>query len=231
MNVQGFQKLTLLDFPGKVACTVFTGGCNLRCPFCHNAGLVKNPCEFPNAEEEVLSYLTARKSILKGVCVTGGEPLLQPDLLPFLQKIKDLGLAVKLDTNGGLPQKLKAAIESGLVDFIAMDIKSAPETYESAVGIPVNVNSFLESIQLIKESGVAHEFRTTAVKGLHQETDFTEIAKLVGNSPYYLQKFTDSGNLISGEGFSAFTDEEMTKILAEVKRIAPNASARGYDLD
>ncbi len=231
MNVQGFQKLTLLDFPGKVACTVFTGGCNLRCPFCHNAGLVKNPCEFPNAEEEVLNYLTARKSILKGVCVTGGEPLLQPDLLAFIQKVKDLGLAVKLDTNGGLPQKLKTAIESGLVDFIAMDIKSAPETYEKAVGVPVNVNAFLESIRIIKESGVPHEFRTTAVKGLHGETDFTEIAKLVGNSPYYLQKFTDSGNLIDGEGFSAFSEEEIAGVLAKVKRFAPNASARGYDLD
>ncbi len=231
MNIQGFQKLTLLDFPGKVACTVFTGGCNLRCPFCHNAGLVKTPCEFPNAEEEVLSYLAARKTILKGVCVTGGEPLLQPDLLSFIQKVKDLGLAVKLDTNGGLPQKLKGAIESGLIDFIAMDVKSAPETYEKAVGVPVNVNAFLESMQIIKESGVPHEFRTTAVKGLHRETDFIEIAKLVDSSPYYLQKFTDSGNLIDGEGFSAFTDGEMTDLLKKVKQFAPNASARGYDLD
>ena len=149
MDIAGLQKMTLLDFPGRVACTVFTGGCNLRCPFCHNAGLVKNPCEFPNAEEEVLSYLTARKSILKGVCVTGGEPLLQPDLIPFLQKIKALGLAVKLDTNGGLPQKLKGAIESGLVDFIAMDIKSAPKTYSLASGADIPFEVFKKSIEII----------------------------------------------------------------------------------
>ena len=230
MNVQGYHKITLLDFPGKVACTVFTGGCNLRCPFCHNAGLVKTPWEFPSVEEEVLTYLNARKSILKGVCITGGEPLLQPDLTAFIQKVKALGLAVKLDTNGGLPQKLKELLSLGVIDYVAMDIKAAPQNYERAAGISVNESAFLESIRLIKESGVPHEFRTTAVKGLHGEEEFTEIAKLVENSPYYLQKFTDSGNLLEGEGFTAFTDSEMQSILDKVLSVAPNTCARGYDI-
>lgn len=163
MNIQGFQKLTLLDFPGRTACTVFTGGCNLRCPFCHNGGLVRTPMAEPNRTDEVLTYLSRRQGILDGVCVTGGEPLLQPDLLDFLKQIKEMGYAVKLDTNGSLPDRLAAALDSGLIDYVAMDVKSSPEGYSAATGSDADPVVYDRSIRLLRQSGIPHEFRTTAV--------------------------------------------------------------------
>ena len=135
MKISGLQKMTLLDFPGKVACTLFTGGCNLRCPFCHNGGLVRTPAQHPNAEAEVLSYLSRRQGILDGVCITGGEPLMQPDIVDFVKKIKALGLAVKIDTNGTYPERLRVLIEAGLVDYVAMDIKNAKSKYAATCGV------------------------------------------------------------------------------------------------
>ena len=228
MNVQGYQKMTLLDYPTKVACTIFTGGCNLRCPFCHNASLVNHPSENENAESEVLAYLEKRRGILDGVCITGGEPLLQPDLIDFIRKVKDLGLSVKLDTNGTLPDRLKTLIESGMLDYIAMDVKSSPEGYEKAVGVKIDVALIEKSIKLIKESGIAHEFRTTVVKGIHEKEDFEGIARLVSDSPYFLQGFIDSGNLI-GDGCEAFSPEEMQEILNIAKNSAPLATLRGQE--
>jgi len=229
MNVQGYQKMTLLDFPGRVACTVFTGGCNLRCPFCHNADLVRHPVKGASMEAEVLEYLAKRRGLIDGVCVTGGEPLLQPDLIAFLQKLKDMGYLVKLDTNGMLPQRLAEVLRSGLLDYVAMDVKSSPAGYPVAVGCDVDVAAFEKSIRLIQESGVAHEFRTTAVKGIHTVEDFSEIGRWLGRDElYFIQCFQDSGNLLSG-GCQAFSSAETEELLAAAKAFLPRAAVRGSD--
>ena len=228
MNIQGYQKLTLLDYPERVACTVFTGGCNLRCPFCHNAGLVKTPFLQASAENDVLEYLVGRRGLLDGVCVTGGEPLLQPDLEKFLQRLKDMGYAVKLDTNGSLPEKLCTLLRSGLVDYVAMDVKSSPEGYARATGSELDSAVFAKSAELIRSSGVAYEFRTTAVKGIHTLADFEQIGRWLGDVPYFIQGFVDSGNLL-GTGCSAFEQAEMQQILNTVKPWIPNAQLRGLN--
>ena len=142
MNIQGFQKLTLLDYPEKVACTVFTGGCNLLCPFCHNAGLVRTPNDSTSLEDEVLPYLSRRRGLLDGVCVTGGEPLLQPDLQDFLSRVKQMGYLVKLDTNGSMPDRLRHLLSTGLVDYVAMDVKSSPAGYARAIGCNADFSKF-----------------------------------------------------------------------------------------
>ena len=226
MNVQGYQKLTLLDYPGHAAATLFLGGCNLRCPFCHNAGLVKTPTAEANAESDALAYLNKRRGILDGVCVTGGEPLLHPDLPDLLKKIKDMGYLVKLDTNGALPHKLKAILDTGYVDMVAMDIKHSPTRYPQATGCDLDFDRFAESMEILRQSGLAYEFRTTVVKDIHEKEDILTIASLVGDDPYYLQKFVDSGNLL-GTCCSAFSQLEMQDILAAVKTIAPQTVLRG----
>ena len=227
MNVQGYQKLTLLDFPGRVACTVFTGGCNLRCPFCHNAGLVRTPFSSVNSEEELLSYLASRRGLLDGVCVTGGEPLLQPDLPAFLKAVRDMGYAIKLDTNGSLPDKLADLLATGLVDYVAMDVKSSPAGYAAATGREGDFFPFMQSIRLLEESTLPHEFRTTVVKGIHTATEIEALAKLLqGTARYFLQPFRDSGNLL-GHGCSAFSEAEMSAFLDIAKKYIPAAELRG----
>lgn len=227
MNVQGYQKLTLLDFPGRTACTVFTGGCNLRCPFCHNAGLVRTPLAGPNLTDEVLEYLQKRRGILDGVCVTGGEPLLQPDLEDFLRRVKDMGYAVKLDTNGTLPQRLAAILATKLVDYVAMDIKSSPDGYAAATGADADVSAVSDSLSILRASGIPYELRTTAVRGIHTEADFAAIGQWLGEVPaYFIQRFVDSGQLL-GEGFDAFSPEEMEHLLATVREHIPSAQLRG----
>ena len=230
MNVQGYQKLTLLDFPGRTACTVFTGGCNLRCPFCHNADLVRQPISSPSAENDVLQYLSRRQGLIDGVCVTGGEPLLQPDLVEFLKKVKEMGYLVKLDTNGALPKRLAEVLATGLVDYVAMDVKSSPMGYSQAVGCEkIDVTPFEQSIRLLQRCGVAHEFRTTAVKGIHTVSDFSEIGKWLGNDElYFIQCFKDSGNLL-GNGCQAFSSVETEELLSAAREFLPRASVRGLD--
>ena len=227
MNIQGFQKMTLLDFPGRVACTVFTGGCNLRCPFCHNGGLVRTPMEHGNMTDVVFDYLSRRRGILDGVCLTGGEPLLQPDLADFLSRLHEMGYLVKLDTNGALPKRLSEVLGAGLVNYVAMDVKSSPTGYARATGSDISPEVFAESMDLIRGSGIPYEFRTTAVKGIHEENDFCEIGKwLRAEDPYFIQTFVDSGNLL-GTGCSAFDEGEMQSILAAVKPYLPRAALRG----
>jgi len=228
MNIQGYQKLTLLDFPGKVACTVFTGGCNLRCPFCHNGGLVRTPNAFENAEAEVLSYLQKRKGLLDAVCISGGEPLLQKDLTEFITAVRGMGYLIKLDTNGALPQRLMPLLENALVDYVAMDVKSSPQGYAKATGIATDFSPFGESIELIRTSGIPHEFRTTVVKGIHCMEDLVAIAKHLGDQRYFLQGFVDSGDLL-GEGCDAFTPEEMRSFLRAVRVYTPRAALRGIE--
>ena len=219
--------MTLLDFPGRVACTVFTGGCNLRCPFCHNAGLVNKPNESDNMEDEVLAYLAKRRGILDGVCITGGEPLLQTDLLGFIQRVHEMGYLVKLDTNGSMPDRLEALLATGLIDYVAMDVKSSPAGYARATGASIDPTVFARSIDLIRKSGVAHEFRTTAVKGIHTAEDFAEIGRWLGaDEPYFIQCFVDSGNLLGG-GCAAFDAAETAALLEAARPYIPGVQIRG----
>ena len=232
MRLGGLQKLTLLDYPGLVACTVFTVGCNMRCPFCQNASLV-NRIDEENLlpEEEFFSFLKKRQGILDGVCITGGEPTLQPDLNDFIAKIKSMGFKVKLDTNGSFPDKVREILDSGNVDFVAMDLKNTIDRYAETVGIPgFDTSKRLESINIIRSSGVEYEFRTTVVSPLHRPEDFGELAKMVEGSPrYFLQNFVDSGDLVAGEGMTALTEEELDKALANAKEIIPQAKIRGEE--
>lgn len=231
MIIKGLQKITLLDFPGKVACTVFTAGCNFRCPFCHNASLVTHTETAKTIpEEEIFSYLSHRRGILDGVGITGGEPLLQKDLDEFCRKIHDLGLLVKLDTNGSFPDRLRALIDAGLVDYVAMDIKNCKEAYAETCGLrdmSKELANIEESIRLIMCSGIPYEFRTTVVRELHSKERIVALAKEIsGAERFFLQTFTDSGDLI-GEGLSAYSAEEMEELLALTKTYIPSAELRG----
>lgn len=212
MNISGFQKLTLLDFPGHTACTLFTLGCNMRCPFCHNTPLVTGTAEEHYDEEEIFSFLKKRRGLLDGVAITGGEPLLQKDIVPFIKRIKELGFAVKLDTNGSLPEKLEELIDKKLIDFIAMDIKNSEEKYSLTSGCDIDYEKIKKSIALIKNSNIEHEFRTTVVKEYHEKEDIEKIARQLGkNEKYYLQQFKDSGDILC-DGCSAHSDTFLTEM-------------------
>ncbi|MBE6778818.1 MAG: anaerobic ribonucleoside-triphosphate reductase activating protein [Ruminococcaceae bacterium] len=229
MTLHGLQKMTLLDYPGRVACTLFTFGCNLRCPFCHNAGLVTAPD--PSAaipEEEVLRFLSTRQGLLDGVCVTGGEPLLQPDIADFLAKVKALGFLVKLDTNGCYPQALRRVVEAGLVDYVAMDIKNSPAQYPVTVGLPTfDLAPVEESVRYLLEGHVDYEFRTTVVKELHTTDTVREAARWIAGAPrYYLQAFVDSGNLI-GQGLTAPDPEQLRQMVAAAREFVKETALRG----
>lgn len=227
MRISGLQKLTLLDYPEKVACTVFTFGCNFRCPFCHNALLVEGTAPDAISEEDFFSYLSKRKGVLDGVAITGGEPTLQPDLKAFIKRIKDTGLAVKLDTNGTRPEVVRDLIESDLVDYFAMDIKNSPEKYALTAGADVDPTKIKETVELLITKAKDYEFRTTVVKGFHEEKDFDEIGKFIqGAEKYFLQKFTDSGALI-GTVEGACDDEEMKRFLSVAQKYVPSAAIRG----
>ena len=231
MVFHGFQKLTLLDFPGHVAATVFTAGCNLRCPFCHNALLVTDiRPEDRIDEEEIVSYLTRRKGLLDGVAVTGGEPLLQPDLPRFARRLKEIGYAVKLDTNGCYPDRLGALIGEGLIDYIAMDVKNAPAKYAGTVGVPgFDLTPVRESARLIMESGVDYEFRTTVVGEYHTVADIAAIAEeLRGARRYFLQNFRDSGGLI-GSGLHPAKREDLFAMRDAAAAVIPETALRGVD--
>ena len=200
MKINGFQKLTLLDFPEKVACIIFTAGCNFRCPFCHNASLVTHIDENQNIdEEEIFTYLEKRKGLLDGVCITGGEPLLQSDIKEFIQKIKNMGYAVKIDTNGSYPEKLRDLIENNLVDYVAMDIKNCREKYAETAGIQnLLLDNIEKSISILLENKVDYEFRTTVVNELHTKKDIKNISVLIkGAKKYFIQNFKDSGDIIA----------------------------------
>lgn len=232
MKLGGLQKLTLLDYPGLVACTVFTVGCNMRCPYCHNALLV-NRIEEENTldEGEFFAFLEKRQGVLDGVCITGGEPTLQQDLPEFIAKIKALGFKVKLDTNGSFPDKVKALLDSGNVDYVAMDIKNTLAKYPETVGVPgFDTSKILESIKIIMESGVDYEFRTTTVDPLHKPEDFADIAKLIEGSPkYFIQAFKDSGELVKGQGLGELPREELIRARDIASTIIPQAKLRGED--
>jgi len=226
MKISGIQKLTLLDFPGKVACTVFTPGCNLRCPFCHNATLVFS-CTDEIGEENVLAFLKKRVGILDGMCVTGGEPLLQKDIADFLRKVKALGYQIKLDTNGTFPDRLQPLLAEQLVDYVAMDIKAAPGNYDNATGVVTDLEKVRQSVELLKHSGIPYEFRTTTVKGIHTTADFTELAQwLQGAENYYIQQYKIADDMI-GAPFESFTKAELDAFATIMRQAVKNVGVRG----
>ena len=230
MLIAGLQKLTLLDYPGHVACTVFTGGCNMRCPFCHNASLVlPQRMEVLMDAEEFFTFLKKRQGVLEGVAITGGEPLLQKDMPDFLRRIRELGYRIKLDTNGSFPEKLIEIVSDGLVDRVAMDIKNAPELYGETVGVPgFDIKAVEKSKNFLLEGRVEYEFRTTAVKGLHTVESIGKAARWIeGAAEYYLQQFKDSGELIEGSGLGAFDEKEMNELLNAAAEFVPAARLRG----
>ncbi len=232
MRITGLQKLTLLDFPAHTACTVFTGGCNYRCPFCHNAELVLRPGEQPEVpEEEFFAFLAKRKGLLDGVAVTGGEPTLQPGLEAFLRRIRDMGYAVKLDTNGTDPGLLRRLVRQELVQYVAMDVKNSPARYAETAGTEdPRLESVRESAAFLLEGAVPYEFRTTVVRELHTPEDMRMIGRwLRGAEKYFLQAFVDSGDLIA-PGLSACTREELDALLEAVLPFIPSARLRGVDL-
>lgn len=228
MKIKGLQKLTLLDFPEKMACTVFLAGCNFRCPFCHNASLVTNIDDDYISEEEFFSFLNKRKGILNGVCITGGEPTLYPDLETFIRRIKEMGYLVKLDTNGYNPDILIDLVNKGLIDFVAMDIKNSKEKYAVTAGLPsLDITRIEKSVQFLLSGAVPYEFRTTVVKELHNEEDMKSISHWIANADrYFLQSFQDSGDLIEN-GYSGYDKDYMQYLLNITKDGLTKANLRG----
>lgn len=228
MQLGGLQKMTLLDWPGKVACTLFLAGCDFRCPFCHNGELVTAPVPPALTEEELLAFLKKRQGLLDGVCVTGGEPLLHADLGDLLEKIRALGYPVKLDTNGAHPDRLSALWERGLVDYVAMDIKNSPANYPTTVGLPrFDVAPVSDSAAFLLSGAVDYEFRTTAVAELHDDAAFEEIARwIAGAKRYYIQCFVDRNSVLQA-GLHAPTHQQLTHWADIVRPFIPSVEIRG----
>ncbi|BAK43668.1 anaerobic ribonucleoside-triphosphate reductase activating protein [Eggerthella sp. YY7918] len=235
MRIAGLQKLTLLDFPGHTAATVFTPGCNFRCPFCHNADLVV-PSEGVRPGEieadEVFAFLEKRHGLLDGVCITGGEPLLQPGLADFCARVRERGFAVKLDTNGSFPDHLHALMDKGLVDYVAMDVKNAPSRYAETVGVAnFDLAPVRESIELLLEGTVPFEFRTTVVQEFHAADDLEELARWITSKPaWFLQSYLDAENVLAGpEHLHAWNPEELRALLPTLRALVPHTHLRGID--
>ena len=229
MQLYGLQKMTLLDFPGKVACTVFTGGCNLRCPFCHNSALVTDiHQEESMPDTDILAFLDKRQGLLDGVAVTGGEPLLSSAIFPFLRSIREKGYAIKLDTNGCFPDRLRQVVEEGLADFVAVDIKNAPAKYAETVGIEgFDLAPVRESVAFLLSGVIPFEFRTTVVQEFHTPDDIAAIGAWIQGAPrYFLQNFTDSGALIT-PGLHPVDQDTRDAMLKEARRFVPTAEWRG----
>ena len=227
--------MTLLDFPGRVACTVFLGGCNFRCPFCHNSELLDGKCQPVMDEEALLQFLQKRRGILDGVCITGGEPTLQPGLSELLRRIKELGYPVKLDTNGYQPEVLEALVSEGLVDYVAMDIKNGPDAYAATCGLPkMDLSRIERSIRFLAGDGVDHEFRTTVVDQLHNEDSIAQMGKwllfLAGRpvKRLFLQSFVDRDTVMFA-GFQAPGEEKMQQFLSLLAPCAETVKIRGTD--
>lgn len=231
MAIHGFNKLTLLDYPGKVAAVIFLGGCNFRCPFCQNSGLVLETSHQPSIDPgEILKFLKRRTGILDGVCITGGEPTSSSDLPELCRAIKDLGFLVKLDTNGSQPKMVKDLVSDGLLDMVAMDIKSSKEHYADAAGIPgINLAPIEETADFLLHGKLPYEFRTTAVKELHTEEDFKSIGKwIAGADAYFLQAYKDAPTVMK-RGFTSFDKPELLKFRSLLLKTIPRVELRGVD--
>lgn len=228
MQILGLNRTTLLDYPEHVAATVFTGGCNFRCPFCHNMDLVLGEVEPALSTEDFFAFLEKRKGILDGVCITGGEPTLQKDLPDFIRGIRDKGYLVKLDTNGYRPKVLEELLRENLLDYVAMDIKSSVENYPRVTGMAdLDVTGIQESVSLLKSAGIPYEFRTTVVKGLHRIDEFDEIGRwLQGAEAYFLQAFRENEK-VPDKSLSSFTEAEMREMKQLAERYIERVELRG----
>ena len=231
MKIHGLQKMTLLDYPGHVACTVFLGGCDLRCPFCHNYELIDGSAEPIMDEQELLDFLKKRQGLLDGVAITGGEPCLRPDLIDLIKEIRALGYPVKLDTNGLHPDVLRTLVEERLVDYVAMDIKNSPEHYAATSGVEaVDLGRIRESISILMEGPVDYEFRTTVIDQLHSAQDMEGIGALIqGARRFFLQAFTDRDS-VPFAGFSAPSADKMRIYADIVGKYVQEITIRGVDL-
>ncbi len=229
MNIHGLQKMTLLDFPGKVACTVFLGGCDMRCPFCHNWELVDASAQAIMDENELFRFLGGRIGLLDGVAFTGGEPLMRNDLMDVIKRIRDMGFKIKLDTNGNHPDRLRSVVDAGLIDYVAMDVKNSPERYGETIGLPgFDISRIKESIDYLMNCGTDYEFRTTVVKQFHDEDSFKGIAELIKDAEkYYLQGFVYR-ETVPYAGLEGYTKEEMEKFLDIVSPYVKSAEIRGF---
>ena len=231
MQIHGFNKLTLLDYPGHLAATIFLGGCNMRCPFCHNASLVTKVSSQPTIPmEDILASLAKRTNILEGVCITGGEPTLYQDLPVFIHKLKALGFQVKLDTNGTNPDMMKALVKDKLIDYVAMDIKNSRDKYSLTAGINhVDIHSIEDSVSFLLTSPLAYEFRTTVVKEFHTREDMHSIGTwLAGAKAYYLQSYQDSGDMIS-LGLNCHSKDTLIEYVSILTPYISLVSLRGID--
>ena len=230
MIINGFEKLSLVDYPGYTAATVFTGACNMRCPFCHNAILVIDAKHQPIVEEQyVLDYLNKRKGIIDGLCITGGEPTLQKDLDKFIIKCRETGVKIKLDSNGTNPEILKSLIDQNLLDYVAMDIKNCKEKYSITANASIDLTKIQESIDILEASNVDHEFRTTLVKEFHTIDDIEKIAQwLDGTKKYYLQKFEDKGGCIQ-DGLHEVPLDIAHKMRDIAKEFIKHVELRSYE--
>jgi pyruvate formate lyase activating enzyme len=247
----GIHKLTLLDYPEQTACTVYTIGCNFLCPFCQNVSLIVEVEEQQDktegqvhclertqdsepvplswiTETEVLEFLETRRGLLDGVCIGGGEPLLQKNLESFIDKIKALGFLVKLDTNGSFPDKLENLIKNGKVDYVAMDIKNAPKKYAKTIGLPeYDISPIEQSIQILRDNAISYEFRTTVVREFHSLEDLLSIARWISwADKYYLQSFINSDGVLH-KGLTAYSDTDMHMLLVETRKILSCTEVRG----
>jgi len=226
MRITGFDKLSLLNYPGVVSCTVFTSGCNYRCPFCQNGTLAKDTAEKTIPEEEIFAYLEKRSNIIDGICVSGGEPTVQKDLIKFLTKLRGYNIKIKIDTNGSNPLVIKEILAKNLVDYIAMDIKNTSSLYDQITGVKAQTDKIKESIELLKNSKIDYEFRTTIVKEFHNLDNIKTICKAVDSSKYYLQNFVDSDNVLT-KNLHGFSSEELKNIEKIIKGEFPNVIVRG----
>lgn len=230
MKLHGLQKMTLLDFPGHVSCTVFLGGCDFRCPFCHNFELIDGTARPVMDDDELIKFLESRKALLDGVAITGGEPCLNKDLIPLIKRIRNVGYKVKLDTNGYHPEVLKEILELKLVEYVAMDIKNSEEKYAITCGIDeINLDLIKESISILMNGDTDYEFRTTVIKEFHEADDFEKIGEMIkGAKRYFLQRFTDRDSVPYGN-LSAPSFDEM-KHFAEISRsFVPDTQLRGVE--
>lgn len=227
MKLASLNKLTLLDYPGKVACIMFTQGCNFCCPFCQNSTLIKKNGEEEISEKELFDYLNKRKKILDGICISGGEPLMHDDIDLLIERIKDLGYKVKLDTNGSYPEHLQKLIDHKLIDYVAMDIKNDFKKYNETSGTKnIDIDKIKKSIKILKESNIDYEFRTTIIKEFHTVEDIKKISEYIGkDAKYYIQNYQDSENVLM-KGLHGFSHDELEDI-EKLRQIYPNLSVRG----
>ena len=233
MRISGLQKMTLLDYPGKIACTVFLGGCNFRCPFCHNGELLDGSAEMIMDEREFLSFLSKRKGLLDAVCISGGEPTLQPGLAALLEQIKAMGYLTKLDTNGSRPEVLKELVSRDLLDYVAMDIKNSPDLYGQTAGAPVQLQKIEESIRFLTEEHLDYEFRTTVVAQLHDCASIARMGEWVAAlaqgkkiKRWFVQPFADRDTVLF-TGLSSPDDEQLSEFVTLLQRFSIHSSIRG----